>query len=169
MSIQNYFLPVFLLVTVAHGISLSKNVNIAKNIEPDVLADSINYRLPEKNVKPIHYKIRLEPNIVKDNFTFTGESNILIENAEEFLTTIVLHAKNLTIIGKITLLMENGTNTFQTVTPTLDSKTDFLTLTLMIGIVPGKYILNLHYTGLLHDDMNGFYRSSYKNDKGEEK
>ena len=153
MSIQQSFLPVFLLVTMAHG----------------VLANTINYRLPEKNVKPIHYDIKLEPNIVKDKFTFWGESNILIDNVETLQKTIVLHAKNLTIVSGIWLTRENGMNISETVTYTLDLKTDFLILTLSNGIRPGKYILNLRYTGLLHDDMNGFYRSSYKNDKGEEK
>ena len=38
---------------------------------------AINYRLPD-NVTPVHYSLKLIPYIEKGNFTFDGESSVVI-------------------------------------------------------------------------------------------
>ncbi len=105
-------------------------------------------------MKPIHYNIHLEPDLV--NFVFSGltEIELDLENPTE---EIVLNGKDLTI-EKCEVNQENE---FKDCQFKFKKKKEEITITLpeqMSGIVKFK----LHYTGNLNDNLTGFYRSKYE-------
>lgn len=166
MSILRSFLSVIVLVTLGSAVPLITNVDAPDYSE--ILRDEsakVDYRLPQ-NVKPENYAIWLTPNIVPDHFTFTGESEILI-TVLNATNTITLHAKNLTISLRKLENLKNSTAVFILKNQKHDDVTDFEILEFTKEILPGNYRLSMSFEGILHDDLNGFYRSSYTNERGE--
>lgn len=51
----------------------------------------------------------------------------------------------------------------------VDQKWSIVTVNLPTEVQPQKATLHLDFTGELNDKMHGFYRSSYKDEKGVEK
>ncbi|XP_015517533.2 aminopeptidase N [Neodiprion lecontei] len=127
-------------------------------------ADS-DYRLPNTS-RPLHYVIKLNPHLVENNFTFTGETTITLEVLQA-TNTITIHSKEQTISESRTLLSNYANTTNYTVTHSYDTERDFLTLTTSVTLIAGNYSLSLYYTGDLRDDMIGFYKSSYSNSTGD--
>lgn len=124
-----------------------------------------NYRL-DTNILPSNYDIILTPYITPDSgsklFTFDGTCRITLSTVLANQTSIVLHAKFLTI--KTSTLHEVAAPQtpifFQTAE--LNNVTDKLTLSLESALRPDvNYVLEFVYTGILQTDMHGFYRSSY--------
>lgn len=117
-----------------------------------------------KNVRPHAYRIKLEPNLIVNNFTFAGESQIDI-TVDESTETIVLHATDLKFETKFTrLISKNG---LTPVRPTIASTTDngLYTLTFKKAIAAGDYTLHLKYSGELKEAPMGFYRVKRENDE----
>jgi len=107
------------------------------------------YRLPE-NIKPIRYDLNITPDL--DKFTFIGDVNIeidVLENTKE----IILNSKDLEIIEVKIADINSKDISFdkdkQTVSFTFDE------------IKKGKHNLSIKFKGILNNDMNGFYRSTY--------
>ncbi|XP_043289617.1 aminopeptidase N-like [Venturia canescens] len=167
MSFLWHALSCILLVALTDAVPLAKDVGVPLNNQIPRDAKAVNYSLPT-TVIPKHYTIRLEPNIVPGQFTFKGETDIQIHfNVQT--DTIVLHAMNLSIDGNYTELLDSTRKVPSGVklSSTYDEVTHFYTLKLGRMIPKGDYVLKMKYTGILHDDMNGFYQSSYFNDQGE--
>lgn len=131
------------------------------DIEPKQNAP--NYRLPT-NVLPSNYAIEIEPHFTGTNqFTFDGRTTITLRS----LTTtneIVLHQNQLIIdepLTTLTLASNAGSQTIITGT-SWNNVTHLYTLHTATALVPNiEYRLTFVYTGILSDDMRGFYRSSY--------
>lgn len=124
---------------------------------------TVNYRLPT-NVVPSNYVIEIEPFFTGANeFTFSGRTTITLRS----LTTtnqIVLHQNQLTInepLTTLTLASNAGSQT--TISGTnWDNVTHLYTLNTATPLAPNiEYRLTFVYTGILSNDMRGFYRSSY--------
>ncbi|KAH0560438.1 hypothetical protein KQX54_004590 [Cotesia glomerata] len=124
---------------------------------------SAQNRLPGHFI-PVHYTINIIPYIEENNFTFDGESLILIEAKIES-NIIILHAKNLQIKGNITL--NNASNKYESNNYTIDTKNDFLSIVFNEKIVQGNYTLHLKYCGVINDNLQGFYRSNYTDTFGD--
>lgn len=126
------------------------------------------YRLPT-SVLPTHYTIKLT---LQDNFgpngVFTGSVEISL-NIVEAVQQITLHSQDLTIdANKINLVCNGGnTNLFSS----LSNDTSYSKITIASTVVlaaESTCTLQINdYVGILNDDMNGFYRSSYTNKNGE--
>ncbi|KAH8358872.1 hypothetical protein KR093_002952 [Drosophila rubida] len=129
-------------------------------------------------INPVNYNITLRPYLLETDaaakrFTFDGE--VFIEIVPTVNTKIIsLHSKNLTH----TLNEYWQKPTTATATPTKlalsvaahNLETDILNLTSTADLVANQaYILHFQYTGIMEDDMHGFYRSSYVNDNNETK
>ncbi|PAV64104.1 hypothetical protein WR25_05612 [Diploscapter pachys] len=114
--------------------------------------------------KPSHYHIQLKPNF--SNFTFEGEVSVEFEILEttDFLK---LHAVDLAV-HNISLTAKDG-NPYPDLQSEYSVKTNMLTVKLPKKFEPQKMKLTIKYTGELNNKMHGFYRSSYKNEKDEEK
>ncbi|XP_026294097.2 aminopeptidase N [Frankliniella occidentalis] len=134
------------------------------------LVDGANgdpYRLPSSLI-PLLYQVELTPNF--DTFTFDGNALIIV-NCVEDTDTIVLHAKELTIDKDAFVIVDDRMTYFafaQLKSMTLDKTHDFLSLKLDTMMTKGnRYRFVLQYTGILNDNLDGFYRSSYKTADGE--
>ncbi|CAG7562111.1 unnamed protein product [Fusarium equiseti] len=135
----------------------------------DVTSASLDVRrgrqvLP-KNVKPLHYDLTLEPNFE----TFKYEGTVVIDfDVIEDSTSIALNTVDLEIHE--TLVEANGATISSS--PTLDYDKDSQTTTITFDkTIPAgqKARLTQRFTGILNDDMAGFYRSSYKDEQGNTK
>ncbi|EFN64941.1 Thyrotropin-releasing hormone-degrading ectoenzyme, partial [Camponotus floridanus] len=122
-------------------------------------------RLPD-HVVPIHYNIKLIPYIVKDNFTFDGESNINI-TIRRVTQNLHLHVLDLTINEAETLLFDNNGIIYTPAMYNYDNITQILVLHFNDKLSPGNYTLKMRYVGIIHKNTRGFFISSYINDKGD--
>jgi aminopeptidase N len=119
-------------------------------------------------INPTRYDITLTPDLT--NFTFAGVTTIeLTTSADVSTSNIVMHAKELcfshayyTVKGEetkheaeeISVIAQATTVSFGFATPIPPNST---------------LLLAISYSGLLNNEMAGFYRSSYKNIQGETK
>ncbi|KAH8729276.1 peptidase family M1-domain-containing protein [Ilyonectria robusta] len=118
-----------------------------------------------KNVKPHHYDLTLEP----DFETFKYEGTVVIDfDVVEDSTSISLNTVDLDIHETI---IESAGATVSS-TPALSYNKDTQTTTVAFDqtIAAGQKIrLTQRFTGTLNDEMAGFYRSSYKDENGNDK
>ncbi|OJJ44518.1 hypothetical protein ASPZODRAFT_70994 [Penicilliopsis zonata CBS 506.65] len=117
------------------------------------------------NVKPVHYDLTLEPDLVK--FTYDGTVIIDLDVAED-TNSISLNANELQIHSAVVSV--EGAVVAANPEVTMNKDAQVATVTFGETIVAGKKAqLKLAFTGELNDNMAGFYRSSYKTAKGETK
>lgn len=120
-----------------------------------------------KGLKPVHYDLRLS-DIDVEKLTFTGV--VLIEySVEKTVESVHLNARDLDI-------QKASVSTFSTKNEsTIDVKRiDFDTVKQEVALVLDspidesctKVIVTINYTGNIQTDMAGFYRSQYKDDRG---
>ena len=117
-------------------------------------------RLPTK-VRPRKYTLRVKPNL--DQFTFQGNESIDI-NVMEPTQEIVLNALELEIASAT---LHCGGSTINAESITLDEDRQTATLSFGQRIPTGDARLDISFTGILNDNMHGFYRSEYTNPEGE--
>ncbi|XP_065336916.1 aminopeptidase Ey-like [Cloeon dipterum] len=135
---------------------------------PRALAD---YQLPT-SIIPSHYEIELIP-FLNDNvpegqteFTFIGKVIITVTCNEDDISSIKMHAKDMTISGDVTVEADDGTGEVTVLgyveEPTDDK--DFLIINLAAPLEQKDYKITINYLGNLNGDLDGFYRSSYVED-----
>ncbi len=120
------------------------------------------YQLP-RNAIPSRYDLTLQPDL--QAATFTGSVIIALEVTEP-TDAIWLNAAELEIIS--TALEDNDGN--HVCSPEAELLTDQERLRLGLGasLPPGGYRLMLGFEGILNDKLHGFYRSTFKDDDGNE-
>lgn len=110
-------------------------------------------RLSE-HVRPIRYKLTLEPDL--DNFIFSGTEEIGI-HITKATRSVTLHAAELEILSVSCIQgkkkLEGAVN--------YNKKEERATLVFKEMLRPGKWLLKFTFTGILNDKMRGFYRSRY--------
>lgn len=162
------FLSLTLFVAVI-SVPITKTAE-ADTAEPAPLAEEkIDYRIPT-NIIPSYYKLTLRPYLLgSDNekrFKFDGEVSIIIQNKLSNQKTIILHSKNLTYTKKELFETEKPTNTIKILETEEDEVTNKFTLKLDTALTANlNYTLHFVYTGIMEDDMHGFYKSSYIDNK----
>lgn len=131
----------------------------------DAAKDKVDVRLP-RSVRPVAYDIRLLP-LIKGDFTFTGEVAITI-NVTETTNNLTLHAHELTVDERsVTLTRQDGVGDNATSTgmpvgrQSKDALRQFYVIHARMPLKPGTYRVRLKFSGVLGDDLQGFYRSSY--------
>ena len=116
------------------------------------------------NVKPVSYRLTLEPDLEK--FTFEGKETIEIEVVEP-TASITLNAIELEIqscrltAGKGDSITPTGT--------TFDEAAETATFEFQDPIPAGSASLGIEFTGELNDRLRGFYRSRYTDVDGIER
>ncbi|XP_049762531.1 aminopeptidase N-like [Schistocerca cancellata] len=150
------------------GIPLTQQAELRSDAA--VRAEKADYRLPG-DVIPSNYKVTLQPYFEGDKaFTFDGEVVITATpdftvNAEIKELKLHLH-KDITVTG-VTVKYGIGSLTATPQTEAVgDSEIYTITLGTAItsqeGVDPtNQLLIEIDYTGILNDDMRGFYRSWY--------
>lgn len=123
------------------------------------MENSTNYRLP-RNTVPKRYSLRLRPDF--DNFTFSGTESIDIEVIQPS-NAITLNAVDLEI-ASAQIITAAGTldGSIQ-----LDRENERVIVSFAKQIPVGDGTLELSFTGLLNDQLSGFYRSRFDTVDGE--
>ncbi|XP_029033388.2 aminopeptidase N-like isoform X2 [Osmia bicornis bicornis] len=122
--------------------------------------NQINYRLPN-DVSVLNYELSMEPDLT--NFIFTGQVKITIKvlNAIDSFT---LNAKHLNVTKEnVTVAAVDAKDPAVTVTGVdHQEEPEFLVIQLNGKPVTNHdYVLNIKFTGELHNNTKGFYRSRY--------
>jgi aminopeptidase N len=133
----------------------------------------LNYRL-NTDVLPVHYDILVQPHFEDVNlalqFTIDGKVIILLQPTHSNVLAITLHAHLLQISddwiiyaeNNPSLLIPHGAHSYE-------DATHKLTLPLSERLKADiRYVVEINYTGVLADDMMGFYKSYYY-ENGEKK
>lgn len=151
-------------VTIIAAIAATATSAPAANVSE---RETLNYRLGT-TVWPQNYVVEVTPYFIsehgKEQFTFDGKVEITLSATVRDVKQITLHANKLNISSDI-LFRDAVTplSGIRVLSKTYDPRTHKLTLGLESAMATGRrYILSMQYVGILSDDMNGFYRSSYE-------
>ncbi|XP_041970737.1 membrane alanyl aminopeptidase-like [Aricia agestis] len=129
--------------------------------------DPSDWRLPT-TTKPVHYDVALNINI--QQLSFTGTVNIQLVANQANVSEIVLHAQYYDITS---LTLQQGTTTLAT-TYEVVPVSDFLQVRLTNDVLqynaatPITYVLSISFGASLRTEMNGLYRSWFRNSPTDE-
>ncbi|KAG0371253.1 aminopeptidase [Gamsiella multidivaricata] len=117
------------------------------------------------NVRPTHYDLTLTPDL--SNFTFHGQVLINLD-INKPTTAITLNSNQLEILSaKLTNLALKTESSQNATDITLEKANETATFTFVDELQPGSTaVLHIAFKGVLNDNMNGFYRSSFKDEDG---
>lgn len=114
------------------------------------------YRLP-RHTRPSRYDVTLEPDL--GAASFTGQVTIEV-TTDEASDEFVLNAIELEIAS---VTVDGTPATFE-----LDEATERLVVRPEGGVTTGDHSLHIVFTGILNDQLRGFYRSTYRDTDGNE-
>ena len=114
-----------------------------------------------RHLQPINYKLELVPFIIPDNFTIRGSVEIEILCVQSS-SNITLHAADLKIENDTVSVMDENNQYVNMRTVDYDTEREFVILHLQYELEQGKkYKVKILYTAYLRDNLKGFYRSVY--------
>lgn len=134
----------------------SKGEIMNQDPSPDTLDP---YRLP-RHVVPIRYDLRLEPDLTAGRFA--GQETITL-TIHRPTSEIVLNAIELDITSA-QIAGDSGSSRQATIV--LDASLERCHLTFATPLSPGTWRLAMTFSGTLNDKLRGFYRSTYKDERG---
>ena len=122
------------------------------------LSDALDpYRLPRHTV-PNRYQLELEPDLAKA--TFRGTVEISVTSAEEIdslvLNAIELEIHSVDIDGEAAMWR-------------LDEATERLFIDPVNPLAEGDHTIAIEFSGILNDQLRGWYRSTYRDAAGNER
>jgi puromycin-sensitive aminopeptidase len=117
------------------------------------------YRLP-RHVIPLRYDLRLEPDLTAASFA--GQETITLA-VHQPTSEIVLNSIELAITSA---QIEGDSGAARQATITLDASLQRCHLTFTGPLSPGTWRLTMTFRGTLNDKLRGFYRSTYKDERG---
>lgn len=118
------------------------------------------YRLP-RSVIPTRYRIRLEPDLGAHSFTGSETISVTVDAP---VADIILNAADIEI-QSAQLVMGD---TVVGASIRYDEEFERAILSLESLVEPGDYELNVSFTGILNDQLRGFYRSTFTDVDGNE-
>jgi puromycin-sensitive aminopeptidase len=126
------------------------------------MADQKPHRLP-LTVTPERYEIRLTPDLSAARFD--GEEKIVVQ-VHAPVRQIRLNAAEL-VFKAVSIEPPAGKALQGDVT--LDGENEQAALDFRETLTPGPWELRISFSGVLNDKLHGFYRSTYKDNNGQEK
>ena len=118
-------------------------------------------RLPT-NVRPVKYRLTLTPNL--SEFTFQGEETVELQVVEP-TSQIKVNAAELQV-SSAQVTFADGT-ILPATEIAVDEASETVTLSFGQPLPVGSANLNVHFTGILNDQLRGFYRSQYVDSQGQ--
>ena len=123
----------------------------------------LSTRLPG-NVRPVHHRLTLEPDL--DAFTFAGHEEI--EAAIGTPTAeVTLNAAELNVSRAVVKTAQGSEVEASSIEH--DEEQERVTLRFPSPAAAGNVVLSLDFTGVLNDQLRGFYRSTYLDSDGVER
>ena len=120
------------------------------------------YRLPT-TVTPERYEIRLTPDLSAARFD--GEEKITVQVHEAVrqirVNAAELEFKAVSVDGPAGKVLVGDVS--------LDSENEQAAFDFPETLTPGRWQLRISFSGILNDKLHGFYRSTYKDNNGQEK
>jgi len=126
------------------------------------MTDEADYRLP-RTVVPARYELHLEPDLAAA--TFTGSAVVDVEVLKP-VTEVVLNAAELDI-DEVSMV-DAGGERHRSSGISYDVDEERATFTFDEQLDPGQWRLHSSFKGVLNDKLRGFYRSTYKDENGNE-
>ncbi len=117
------------------------------------------YRLP-RHIVPIRYELRLDPDLTAARFDGQETITLTIHHAT---SEIVLNAVELDITSA-QIAGDSGSSKQATIV--LDVPLERCHLMFTESLSPGIWRLTMTFSGRLNDKLRGFYRSTYKDERG---
>ena len=117
------------------------------------------HRLPY-TVDPQRYDLRLAPDLV--TATFTGQVQITA-TAREDVSRILLNAAELAVEEAV---VSGADGRALRAAVTLDAEHERLALTLPEPLPAGPLGITIEFSGILNDQLHGFYRSTFEDEQG---
>jgi puromycin-sensitive aminopeptidase len=117
------------------------------------------YRLP-RHVVPTRYDLRFEPDLT--TALFMGEETVTLA-IHQLTSHIVLNAIELDISSA---KIEGDSGSIMQAAIALDASFERCHLTFTELLSPGTWRLTIAFRGTLNDKLRGFYRSTYKDERG---
>ena len=129
------------------------------------MTEDLSHRLP-RTVIPRHYRLRLEPDL--EQAVFAGSAEITVE-VRERTERLLLNALELDI-GQVRLHPDNddGGGTPIAAEVEYDEEAQRAAFLLSQPARPGRGRLTCRFTGVLNDQLRGFYRSVFTDADGRE-
>ena len=118
------------------------------------------YRLPP-HVRPKRYVLTLTPDL--DSFTFTGDETVEVE-VDEPTDRILLNAAELQVSAANVTLADGTVLAAHDIAHDEDAETVALRFDRPVPV--GSASLSVQFTGILNDQLRGFYRSQYTDADG---
>lgn len=131
-----------------------------EDMNQDATPDSVDpYRLP-RHVVPIRYDLRLEPDLTAARFA--GQETVTL-TIHQSTSHVVLNAIELDIASA---QIAGAAGPARQATIRLDEATQRCHLSFAEPLLPGTWNLTMAFSGALNDKLRGFYRSTYKDERG---
>ena len=125
------------------------------------MAATTDYRLP-RSVEPDRYDLEMRPDL--GSATFSGRARISVR-VNEPVTRVLLNAAELEV--QSARATDDGAELDAAVS--YDGDDERLILDFASELAPGHWVLDIAFTGILNDKLHGFYRSTFKDEAGEER
>ena len=122
-----------------------------------------NALLVPTNVKPVKYRITLEPSL--EDFTFKGQESVEIEILES-TDSITLNSVEIEVQSAQVSVQDGDALVSQEIT--YDEEQETVTFRFGSTLPEGPAKLDVTFTGELNDRLRGFYRSKYMDIDGNE-
>ncbi len=124
------------------------------------MAAEADYRLP-RTVIPSRYELMLTPEL--GTASFTGSEIVSVEVVES-VREVVLNAIELELSEAA--MVDGQGNTHTATAIVYDDDQERVTLTFGTDLAPGAWKLHTSFSGILNDNLHGFYRSTYQDADG---
>jgi hypothetical protein len=129
---------------------------------PSILEPWEKIRLPN-DVQPIHYDMLIR--VYLDTLSFSGNSNISIDVTNP-TDKILFHINKINITSVEVVDSSNNVLTIKSEFSSM--KRQFYVVILTKDMVVGEHVLKLNFVANIEtEELNGFYKSTYKNSAGE--
>ncbi|MGH9059363.1 MAG: M1 family metallopeptidase, partial [Acidimicrobiales bacterium] len=122
-----------------------------------------DHRLP-RTVSPRHYRLTINPDL--DALTFAGHERVEVE-VHEPVTEMVLNAADLAVDrARLSPPASGAPSSPVEAAVALDPEAERLTVTFPEAVQPGRWLLDLAFSGTINDKLAGFYRSTFSDEGG---